>query len=41
MEKKAIRIDSIWLLTSKFDVATWPFLKIDMRHAAYRHGQKK
>ena len=23
-------------LTPKFDTATWPFLKIDLRHGAYR-----
>ena len=23
-----------------FDRATWPFLKIDMRHGAYQHGKK-
>ena len=28
-------------LTPKFDTATRPFLKIDMQHRAYRHGQKK
>ena len=27
-------------LTLKFDRATLPFLKIDMRHEAYRHGKK-
>ena len=27
-------------LTLKFDRATLPFLKIDMRHEAYRHGGK-
>ena len=27
------------LLTLKIDRATWPFLKIDMRHGAYRHGK--
>ena len=27
-------------LTNKFDRATQPFLKIDMRHGAYRHEKK-
>ena len=26
-------------LTLKFDRATLPFLKIDLRHEAYRHGK--
>ena len=26
-------------LTLKFDRVTWPFLKIDMRYEAYRHGK--
>ena len=29
-----------WALTPKFDRSTWPFLKIDKRHAAYRHEKK-
>ena len=27
-------------LTLTFDRVTWPLLKIDMRHEAYRHGKK-
>ena len=27
-------------LTLRFDRATWSFLKIDMRHEAYRQGKK-
>ena len=27
-------------LTLEFDRITWSFLKIDMRHEAYRHGKK-
>ena len=27
----------LWPLTLKFDRSTWPFLKIDRRHEAYRH----
>ena len=25
----------MWLLTSEFDTATWPFLKVDIRHKVY------
>ena len=31
----------LWPLTPKFDMATWPFLKIDMRHRAYRWPEKR
>ena len=39
-EKVPVMPTSRGPLTLKFDMATRPFLKIDMRHEAYRHGQK-
>ena len=29
-----------WPLTPKFNTTTQPFLKLDMQHRAYGHGQK-
>ena len=34
-------IPILWPLTPKYVTATRPFIKIDMRHRAYRHDQKK
>ena len=37
---KAVEPSKLRLLALIFDRVTWPFIKIDMRYEAYRHGGK-
>ena len=38
--ERDVNVLKAWVWTTKFDTATWPFLKFDMRHGALVTRQK-